>query len=62
MVLAKLSLLCLVPFAWEYRVPILLVVLVLGSVGSHMPSRFRYYSFVHRRMLATAKRPRAGGA
>jgi hypothetical protein len=32
-------------------VPILLLVLVLASVGSHMPRRFRYYSLVHRRVL-----------
>lgn len=48
MVLAKLALLCVIPLLWEYRVPILLVVIVLGSVGSHMPRRFRYYSLVLR--------------
>jgi hypothetical protein len=51
MVLSKLGLLCLVPWFWEYRLAVLLVVLVIASVGSHMPSRFRYYSFVHRRVL-----------
>ena len=51
MVLAKLLLLCAIPSLWDYRVPILLVVLVIASVGSHMPSRFRYYSVVHRRVL-----------
>jgi hypothetical protein len=51
MVLTKLALLCMIPFFWAYRVPILLAVVFLASVGSHMPSRFRYYSFVHRRVL-----------
>ena len=40
----KLGLLMLVPLAWDQRLPILLVVVVLGSVGSHMPARFRHYS------------------
>jgi hypothetical protein len=44
MVLAKLALLLVIPFAWRVRVPILLVVIALASVGSHMPARFRYYS------------------
>jgi hypothetical protein len=50
-VLAKLALICTIPFFWNYRVPIMLAVLVIASVGSHMPSRFRYYSFLHRRVL-----------
>ena len=49
--LAKLLLLCLVPWLWAYRVAILTLVIVLGSVGSHMPRRFRYYSFVDRRVI-----------
>ncbi len=44
-VLAKLLLLSMIPLVWEHRVGILLVVVVIGSVGSHMPSRFRCYSF-----------------
>ncbi len=51
MVLAKLALLAAIPFAWDYRLPILMVVIVLASVGSHMPARFRYYSVVDRRVL-----------
>ena len=49
--LTKLLLLCLVPWLWAYRVAILTLVIVLGSVGSHMPRRFRYYSFVDRRVI-----------
>ncbi len=50
-VLAKLALLLAIPWAWDYRAPILFVIIVLASVGSHMPARFRYYSVVHRRVL-----------
>jgi hypothetical protein len=51
LVLIKMLLLCAIPFVWDHRVPILLLVLVIASVGSHMPSRCRYYSLVHRRVL-----------
>lgn len=51
MVLFKLVLLCLIPWLWAYRVYLLVAVIVIASVGSHMPARFRYYSFVHRRVL-----------
>lgn len=47
MVLAKLALLCTIPFAWDHRFPILLVVVAIASIGSHMPARFRHYSFVY---------------
>ncbi len=50
-VLAKLALLLVIPFAWPARLPILLAVIVLASVGSHMPARFRYYSVTERRVL-----------
>ena len=51
MTMTKLALLCAVPLAWDYRLPILLTVIVLASVGSHMPARFRYYSVVHRQII-----------
>ena len=51
MVLIKLALLCLIPFFWNYRVSILLVVLAIASIGSHMSKRFRHYSLVHRRVV-----------
>jgi hypothetical protein len=50
-VVAKLVLLLTIPFAWSHRLPILLAVIVLASVGSHMPGRFRYYSVLERRVL-----------
>ncbi len=51
MTIVKLLLLCTIPFFWEQRVPILLVIVVIASVGAHMPGRFRYYSLVHRRVM-----------
>lgn len=50
--LAKLALLLAVPWCWSWRFPILLVVVVLASVGSHMPARLRYYSVLYRRVIA----------
>ncbi|MFQ5656606.1 MAG: hypothetical protein ACE5G5_03630 [Candidatus Methylomirabilales bacterium] len=50
-VLVKLGLLVAVPFFWEQRVWLLLAVVVIASVGSHMPSRFRHYSLLHRRLI-----------
>lgn len=51
MTLMKLALLCTIPAFWDYRLPILLAVIVLGSVGSHMPARFRYYSVFYREII-----------
>jgi hypothetical protein len=54
MTLAKLVLLCAVPFLWghwAWRMAVLLVVVTLASVGSHMPARFRYYSVLYRQVL-----------
>ncbi|MDP6553077.1 MAG: hypothetical protein QGG71_00330 [Pirellulaceae bacterium] len=47
-VLLKLVLLGIVPLLWDYRVAILSAVIIIASVGSHMPGRFRYYSLLHR--------------
>jgi hypothetical protein len=51
-VYAKLGLLCLIPFAWEARVPLLLGVVLLAGAGSHAPRRIRHYSLVYRRVMA----------
>ena len=51
MTFAKLGLLCTVQVAWDYRLPILLMVVVLASVGSHMRARFRYYSVIYREVI-----------
>ncbi len=50
-VLTKLALLCAIIPLWQFRVYLLVMVLVIASVGSHMPGRFRYYSVIPRRML-----------
>jgi len=51
MTLAKLLLLCAVPLLWDYRLAILLVVVVIASVGSHMPARLRYYSVIYGQVI-----------
>lgn len=55
--LTKLVLLCTLPLAGGHRMPVLLAVVVLGSVGSHMPGRFRHYSVLHRRVMDRPPRP-----
>lgn len=50
-VLLKLGVLLAVPYAWEYRLPLLLLVVVVASVGSHMPGRYRHYSLLHGRIV-----------
>ena len=60
MTLGKLVLLCGVPLFWTARVPILLGVVVLGSVGSHMPARFRYYSVLYRQVIRSGCGPGGG--
>jgi hypothetical protein len=51
MVLVKLALLFLIPFFWEARVLLLLLVVAIASVGSHMPARYRHYSILHWRVM-----------
>jgi hypothetical protein len=50
-VYAKLAVLCAVPFLWGQRVPLLLAVLALASVGAHAPRRVRHYSLWYRRVM-----------
>ncbi len=50
-VYVKLALLCVIPFAWACRVPILLVVVAIASVSAHAPRRVRHYSLVYRRVM-----------
>jgi hypothetical protein len=52
----KLILLIAAGVWWDQRVPLLLLVVLLGSVGSHLPARFRYYSVIHRRVLSDPPR------
>ncbi len=57
MTMAKLALILLVPWFWSYRVPILLLVVALGSVGSHAPARLRYYSFLTKEVIRCGDGP-----
>ena len=61
MVMVKLALICVVPLAWDYRLPILLGVILIGSVGSHMSGRFRYYSVIYRQVIHDGYGPGGGG-
>jgi hypothetical protein len=55
-VVVKLMLLALVPLCWAERVPILVLVVIIASVGAHMPSRFRHYSVLAGRVLEPERR------
>ena len=46
---AKLALLLCIPAFWPQRVWILSAIVVIGTVVSHMPSKYRYWSLLHRR-------------
>ena len=52
----KLILLIAASIWWDQRVALLLLVVLLGSVGSHLPARLRYYSVIHGRVLADPPR------
>ncbi len=54
-VLVKLLLLLAVPYVWDYRLPLLLLVVVIASVGSHMPARYRHYSLLEGRVIQTGE-------
>ena len=43
---AKLLLLVSIPWLWDYRVPILIAVLVMASVSSHLPRQIRHFSIL----------------
>jgi hypothetical protein len=50
-VIVKTAVTALAGIWWEQRVPLLCVVVALGSVGSHMPGSYRHYSLWHGRVL-----------
>ncbi len=41
-VIAKVVLFMLIPVFWEARVPLLVVILLIGAVSSHLPKRIRH--------------------
>lgn len=47
----KCLLVALVAVWWDLRVALLALTIVIGSVSSHMPGRYRYYSVLHRRQV-----------
>jgi len=49
--LVKIVLVASVAVFWSFRVAILTGVIVIGSVSSHMPGQYRYYSLLHRRVM-----------
>jgi hypothetical protein len=51
MVIIHVGLLGLIRLWPGLMAPVLTAALVFGMVGSHMPKRFRYWSFVHRRVV-----------
>lgn len=57
MTMAKVALICTVPLAWDHRLPILFLVVVMASVGSHMSGRFRHYSVLFRRVIHDVSGP-----
>jgi membrane protein implicated in regulation of membrane protease activity len=50
-VVAKVAVLCMIPWFWSARVFMLAVVVILASIGSHMPRRFRHYSLIEGRVI-----------
>lgn len=51
MVLIHVGVLGLIHIRPDLATPVLAIALVFGMVGSHMPKRFRYWSFVHKRII-----------
>ncbi len=49
--LFKMALVFAVAVAWDARIWLLTLAVVTGGVVSHMPSRYRYYSVVHGRVI-----------
>lgn len=55
-VLMKLVLLALVPVLWDARVPLLIAALIIGAVGSHMPSEYRHKVLLFRDRIVPDRR------
>lgn len=53
---AKLLLVAAVALFWDLRVPLLTAAIVVGSVTSHMPGRWRYHSLLHGRVVGPRDR------
>lgn len=51
MVFVHVGVLGLIHMSPDLATPAISVALVFGMVGSHMPKKFRYWSFLHRRVV-----------
>ncbi len=54
---ALIGVISVCPFCSQHRVAVLMVVVVIASVASHMPARFRYYSFLRREVIRDSSGP-----
>jgi len=52
----KLALMAGVGAAWDLRLVLLTLALVIGSVSSHMPGRWRYHSLLHGRVVGPTEK------
>lgn len=50
--LFKIALVAAVAVWWTMHLVLLTAAVIIGGVVSHMPGRYRYYSIVHRRVIA----------
>ncbi len=48
---AKIALVAAVAACWDFRVALLTAAVVVGTIVSHMPGRYRYYSVIHGRAV-----------
>jgi len=51
--IAKIILVAAVALFWDVRVWLLTAAIIVGSVSSHMPGRYRYYSILHGRAIGS---------
>ena len=61
MTITKLLLIAAVPLFWQHRLAILLAVVALGSIGSHMSARYRYYSIIYKQVIRCGDGPGTAG-
>jgi len=54
--LVKIALVGAVAVYWDARLWLLTAAAIIGGVVSHMPGRYRYYSFVHGQPLGEQER------
>jgi hypothetical protein len=54
--LVKIALVATVALAWDTRIWLLTAAIAIGGVVSHMPSRYRYYSVIHGRVVGGQER------